>query len=332
MAQEAASLVLQVSGCDVYRADYRQLAAIAARRDDGTVADLTFADTPYSEKTHKGHNAGVINASDVEGYAAGKKGPYRRNKPSRKRERRYANNRAKAGLPRRREINYAFWTPDDVMEYVETWSPLTRGWMIGMCDDVLQDAWLKAYRAVGRYEFAPIPFIWSGSSNRMTGDGPPNWTRYVMVARPKTVEFARWGVPDGGGMYVEEGLPPWYILPGGQAEKMRVVGGKPLWLMDALVRDYSNPGNLVCDPFCGAGTTGVAALRGGRPALLGELLAEHAAIAAEEVASPRARAVTMLEMSRRLRWKDPPTVQGLLAGLDPVEPSKEESEQEEASR
>jgi site-specific DNA-methyltransferase (adenine-specific) len=34
--------------------------------------------------------------------------------------------------------------------------------------------------------------------------------------------------------------------------------------MEALIRDFTDPGDLVCDPFAGSGTTGVAAIRLGR--------------------------------------------------------------------
>ena len=39
---------------------------------------------------------------------------------------------------------------------------------------------------------------------------------------------------------------------------------KPVSLMRELVTLFSNPGELVCDPFMGSGTTGVAAVRAGR--------------------------------------------------------------------
>ena len=39
---------------------------------------------------------------------------------------------------------------------------------------------------------------------------------------------------------------------------------KPLNLMLDLVADFTDPGDLVLDPFCGSGTTGVACLRLGR--------------------------------------------------------------------
>jgi DNA modification methylase len=36
---------------------------------------------------------------------------------------------------------------------------------------------------------------------------------------------------------------------------MPLVGGKPVSLMTAIVKDYSRPGDLVADPCCGAGST-----------------------------------------------------------------------------
>jgi DNA modification methylase len=39
---------------------------------------------------------------------------------------------------------------------------------------------------------------------------------------------------------------------------------KPLPLMESLVRDFTDPGDLILDPFAGSGTTGVAAIRLGR--------------------------------------------------------------------
>ena len=40
--------------------------------------------------------------------------------------------------------------------------------------------------------------------------------------------------------------------------------GKPVDLMDWLVRTYTSEGQIVLDPFMGSGTTGVAALKAKR--------------------------------------------------------------------
>jgi DNA modification methylase len=53
--------------------------------------------------------------------------------------------------------------------------------------------------------------------------------------------------------------------------------------MERLVEDYSRPGDLVCDPCCGAGTTLEAALRTGRLAVGGDVLREHAELSARRV-------------------------------------------------
>jgi DNA modification methylase len=39
---------------------------------------------------------------------------------------------------------------------------------------------------------------------------------------------------------------------------------KPRRLMAEIIGDFSNPGQLICDPFMGSGTTGVAAVQMGR--------------------------------------------------------------------
>jgi site-specific DNA-methyltransferase (adenine-specific) len=39
---------------------------------------------------------------------------------------------------------------------------------------------------------------------------------------------------------------------------------KPPWLMAALIRDFTDPGDLIFDPTCGEGTTGVEAIKLGR--------------------------------------------------------------------
>lgn len=50
--------------------------------------------------------------------------------------------------------------------------------------------------------------------------------------------------------------------------------GKPDWLMRALVRDYSRPGDLICDPLAGFGSTLIAARDEGRRSIGAEI--DHA--------------------------------------------------------
>ena len=39
---------------------------------------------------------------------------------------------------------------------------------------------------------------------------------------------------------------------------------KPVKIMEYLIKTYTNPGDVVFDPFMGCGTTGVAAVNAGR--------------------------------------------------------------------
>ena len=138
--------------------------------------------------------------------------------------------------------------------------------MVALTSHDLAPAWQDAYEAAGRYNFAPLPCVTWGGSIRLGGDGPSSWTVWAMVARPKTRAFQKWGTLAGAYQVAQpnnalgvNGLPVSSAgaLPGGGR-------GKPLDLMRALVRDYSRPGDLVCDPCSGYGTTGVAALGMGR--------------------------------------------------------------------
>jgi DNA modification methylase len=62
---------------------------------------------------------------------------------------------------------------------------------------------------------------------------------------------------------------------------------KPLALMEILVRLFSDPGELILDPFAGSGTTGVAAVRLGRRFIGWEMSPEYAEIARRRLAVAR---------------------------------------------
>jgi site-specific DNA-methyltransferase (adenine-specific) len=58
---------------------------------------------------------------------------------------------------------------------------------------------------------------------------------------------------------------------------------KPLSLMLDLVAAFTDPGELVWDPYCGSGTTGVACLRLGRRFIGHEMQPHYAKVAAERL-------------------------------------------------
>lgn len=142
---------------------------------------------------------------------------------------------------------YEKWQSNHVHEFVEAWAPRTRGWIVALTSHDLLPAWQSAHDSVGRYCFAPVPCVLKGMSVRLGGDGPSSWAVYAVVSRPRDLVYSNWGTTPGA-----------YT---GNADTRNAGGGrgKPEWLMQALVRDYSRPGDLIVDPFVGWGSTCIAA-------------------------------------------------------------------------
>lgn len=275
---------LDIDGCTFLRCDYATLAA--HMREHGIVADALIVDAPYSERTHAGHDDGTASANRVANWASSGRAP-RAGRVSPLTEMKRAE---RIGM-QRREIDYAAWTADDVSEFVSTFSRLT-GWMLSLTDHVLAKAWEESMQAHALYAFAPIACVESGSRPRFLGDGPPNWSTSLVVSRPASKAFLdtwhqkRW----------THGLAPKGAYVGG-AEKKPIPGGKPVWLMKQIVRDYTAPGDLVCDPCAGGGTTLVAALEEGRRAIGCEPDAKRFEIACERIKAAK-RTLPRIEVTK----------------------------------
>jgi len=168
----------------------------------------------------------------------------------------------------RRPISYSSWNAGAVHTFVEKWAPRNRGWFVCLSDSELCGAYREAYEANGFTGFAPVGILIPGMTVRMSGDGPSSWMLYANVARPK--RLSRWGTLPGG-----------YTGPPGERVH---IGGKPLWLMRALVRDYSKPGDLIVDPCAGAATTLLAAAMENRRAVGAECNPDTYAVAKERIA------------------------------------------------
>jgi hypothetical protein len=198
--------------------------------------DAIITDPPYSQRTHAGHDDGANLAN-----RAGK--GWKRD------------NGGVDAFRARREISYTHWTAEEVFAFVQAWAPRCRGWFVALSDSDLCLTWREAYESVGLTGFQPLPILIPGMTVRMSGDGPSSWAVYANVARPKAL--SKWGTLDGG-----------WSGPQGEREH---IGGKPLWIMKKLVQQYSKPGDLVCDPCAGMGTTLLASVVEGRHAIGAEV-------------------------------------------------------------
>lgn len=213
--------------------------------------DTLITDSPYGARTHAGHDAGVDHT-----LIGNNGGGYR------------------SETTRRRKLGYAFWTPDDVREFVAHWSPRTLGWFCAFSCSDLFPVWRQALADEGRCTFAPLACVTRGMSVRISGDGPASWTVYLNVARPRTKEFAAWGA-----------LPGAYITKRAATERAGKgrVGGKTEELMRAIVGDYTSRDALICDPCAGYGTTLQTAIALGRRVIGAEVDPETHATAIQRL-------------------------------------------------
>lgn len=245
---EVATLLAEHGGASIYHATWR---ALLGCLPDGEV-DALITDAPYSDRTHAKQRHG-------------------RREAQRTASQRWATSRG---------IVYASWSPEDVADFVDRWAPAVRGWIVSITDSELYPAWRDAMRAAGRYVFAPLPCVQTGMGVRLAGDGPSSWTCWAVVSRPRGAPYSKWGTLPGA--YVGNAFDAGENTATASRRSL-VVGGKPLWLMRALVRDYTRPGDLVVDPCVGGGTTVLAARLEGRRAIGGDAMLEHAELAAERI-------------------------------------------------
>lgn len=183
--------------------------------------DALICDPPYSERTHAAHRS--------DGRGDGRS---------------------------MTTIGYDSLSAEDCRLFADSWSHVVRGWVVVMCDHGLAPAWATAWERAGRYVFSPLAYVVGGSRVRLAGDGPAQWSVWIVVARPRREPYSRWG-----------SLPGAYVQPHGFDDRAGGRGGsegpirgsKSRWIMERLIEDYSRRGDTIVDPCCGTGTTLIAA-------------------------------------------------------------------------
>lgn len=167
----------------------------------------------------------------------------------------------------RAELEYTHITPEDVFAIISAWATRISSWICAHTDSDLIVPYRYAADANGLTSFHPLPCVVRGMTVRMNGDGPSSWATYLMVARTKAAH--KWGT-----------LPGAYTGP--QGERL-IAGSKSESMMRQIVRDYSRPGDLVCDPYAGSGTTLLAAVMEGRRAIGAEMSEERFELAVKRL-------------------------------------------------
>ena len=117
-------------------------------------------------------------------------------------------------------------------------------WKIGKVKDAMESAGFKMIRQIIWQKTNPVPL-----NMRAT---------YLSNSREMAVVGVKVGKPTFNSEY-DSGIYE-YPIPRHKGKRQHPTQ-KPLELFEELVRKHSKDGDLVVDPFLGAGTTGVAAVR-----------------------------------------------------------------------
>jgi DNA modification methylase len=197
---------------------------------DGLV-DVVICDPPYSEHVH---------AQSRRGLTHDKRDP-------------------RSQISERKEFGFEHITQSEMEDASDHFQRLARRWVLVFCDVESSHLWAGALRSAGLEYLRTMAWQKLGGAPQFTGDRPAVAFEAIVVAhRPGK---KRW---NGGGK------AGWYAVPtaidrdrSGWDARIHTTQ-KPLALMEQLIADFTEPGELILDPYAGSGTTGVAARRLGR--------------------------------------------------------------------
>jgi site-specific DNA-methyltransferase (adenine-specific) len=151
---------------------------------------------------------------------------------------------------------------------------VARRWMLVFCQAEAVAAWRDAFLAAGaKYKRACV-WIKPDGQPQLTGDRPG--MGYESMVTAHSPGRSRWNGGGKHGVYTVSKHTP-------AGEKTGHETQKPLTLMEALIRDFTDPGETILDPFAGSGTTLVAAKRLGRSAIGMEMNNDYADAARKRI-------------------------------------------------
>jgi site-specific DNA-methyltransferase (adenine-specific) len=151
-----------------------------------------------------------------------------------------------------RELGFEHLTLETMRAVARETARACRRWSIFFCDFYVHHLWVAELEAAGLEYVRTLVWDKVDGAPQFTGDRPAAGAELAVLAhRPGR---KRW---NGGGRR--------NVFRHGQAaDRSPHPTTKPLALMLELVGLFSEPGELVLDPFAGSGSTGAACLRLGR--------------------------------------------------------------------
>jgi site-specific DNA-methyltransferase (adenine-specific) len=169
-----------------------------------------------------------------------------------------------------REVDFGFdpITQDEIEFISDEAARITTRWSLVFSDVESSHLWRGAMTSTGSLEYCRTgAWVKVGATPQFTGDRPAVAFEAITICHKPGKK--RW---NGGG---SRGLWEHFVCSG-HASKGNSVREhptqKPLKLMLELVEQFTDPGDIIIDPYCGGGTTGVAAIRLGRRCIMIEKL------------------------------------------------------------
>lgn len=130
----------------------------------------------------------------------------------------------------------------------------SNGWLIIFTLAEGVRAWRDPMQAAGAKWDTTLAWVKPDASPRFNGQGAARGFECAVTAWCGK-GYRSWNAGGKRGIYTH------CVNTGRQGEHPTE---KPLPLMAELLQDYTKPEEIICDPFCGSGTTGVASVKTGR--------------------------------------------------------------------
>lgn len=131
----------------------------------------------------------------------------------------------------------------------EQFARLVRRWVLVFCDSEGVDGWIRSLTKYGLRHVRVGAWWKRGATPSFHGRYPASWHESIEMAH--TGEALRWNGGGKGAVYEH----PIVSTQGGDRVHPTQ---KPVPLMVELVRDFTEEGEIILDPFAGSGSTGIA--------------------------------------------------------------------------
>ena len=221
---------------------------------DKSIAHL-ISDPPYSEHTHNSvRRGGSVHAPPV--TTGGPQRPI---------------------VSTSTVLGFAHVTAAERRSVASACARLVQRWSMVFSDDHGNALWRRSFQAAGLEFVRTMHWIRRGGAPQFTGDRPGTGVEPITLAHPFPPGRKRW---NGGGKI---GLYDHPIVSGREGGDREHPTQKPVSLMLDLVADFTDPDDIILDPFAGSGTTGVAALRLNRRCILIEKQAKYVELIRERL-------------------------------------------------